>query len=115
MKSIKSIVRNGVVLLLMVILVLIAPASALAEAEGPNIPAFGTNVTTIGTQPWVNPENITESGSPYATVVLYNKHTYSNYLRGTQYGFAIPAKCIHHRYRSQHQPHVQLTQPERSG
>ncbi len=50
-------------------------------------------MSTIGTEPWVDPGNITEPGSPYATVVLYNKHTYSNYLQGTQYGFAIPANA----------------------
>ncbi len=87
----KSILRNTAIITIMIILALTPLSSAVADTEGPNNPATGINVSTIGTQPWLNPENITEPGSPYATDVLYNGHRYSNYLQGTQYGFTIPA------------------------
>ena len=75
----------------MVVIVILPLSTAMADSAGPYNPASGTNLSTIGTQPWIGPGNITVPGSPYATVVLYNGHTYSNYLQGIQYGFAIPA------------------------
>jgi hypothetical protein len=65
-------------------------SSALAYSDGPNNPAVGTNVSTIGTEPWLNPEEITTPGSPYSTVTLYHNNIYSQYLQGTQYGFNVP-------------------------
>ncbi len=93
MNSSKSILRSAIIFVIMGILVILPLSAGRADTIGPYNPASGTNISTIGTQPWVAPENITEPGSPYATVVLYNKHTYSNYLQGTQYGFAIPVNA----------------------
>ena len=48
----------------------------------------GTNVTGVGTVAWSNFGNIVVDDTSYATVTL-NSQT-SNYLEGTNYGFAIP-------------------------
>src|SRR5665647_558048 len=93
MKSLKSIFTGSLALLIILILVAMPISSAMAFADGPNNPGSGSNDTRIGTQTWLNPGNITSPGAPYASVVLYNKHIYSNYLRATQYGFAIPTNA----------------------
>jgi hypothetical protein len=53
------------------------------------------NVSGVGTVSWSDPNNITlPGGAPYATVVLKKTNLISNYLQGTQYGFAIPSNAI---------------------
>jgi len=49
----------------------------------------GTTITDVGTVPWENPQNITADDTSYATAALNNAT--SNYLEGTNFGFAIPA------------------------
>ena len=62
-----------------------------AATAGPNNAGTGTNVNGPGTIAWSNPGNITPpTGAPYATAVLTTTAT-SEYLQGTNYGFAIPA------------------------
>jgi hypothetical protein len=51
----------------------------------------GSNVTGVGTISWTNPGNITADDTSYATAALNNAT--SLYLRGTSYGFAIPANA----------------------
>ncbi len=55
---------------------------------GPTIAGTGTNVNGPGTIAWTNPGNIAGAGS--ATATLTGTAT-SEYLQGTNYGFAIPA------------------------
>jgi hypothetical protein len=57
---------------------------------GPKDAGTGATVTGIGTVTWTNPGNIaTSSTTDYANVTLNNST--SNYLKGTNYGFSIPA------------------------
>ena len=50
----------------------------------------GANDASIGTVSWVNPGNITANDDNYATFASNNPAT-SVYLKGTNFGFAIPA------------------------
>jgi MBG domain (YGX type)/Bacterial Ig-like domain (group 3) len=94
MKSYRSIFHFIIVLSIVIILFSISPISkALADTAGPNDPGSGTNQVGIGTEVWQSPDNITSSGSPYATVTLYQGHLQSNYLQGTNYNFAIPPEA----------------------
>jgi hypothetical protein len=93
MKSFKSILQTITALTIIIILPMIAlnVSPAMADTDGPRDAGLGTNVTGIGTETWLTPENITQAGYPYATTsTLYHRHRFSNYLQGTQYGFAIP-------------------------
>jgi len=92
MKTYKSF-RNYAIMSAIILLLLIAlPTSpAFAYTAGPNDAGVGSNVTGIGNSEWQDPGNITDPGSPYATITLYQNRGYSNYLQGTQYGFDIPA------------------------
>ena len=56
---------------------------------GPNNAGTGANVIGVGTVAWSTPGSITTVGAPYATITLSNSNT-SNYLQGSDYGFAIP-------------------------
>ncbi len=68
----------------------LAPSLALAATSGPNNAGTGANVNGPGTVSWSNPGYITVDDTNYATSVLGNSAT-SEYLRGTNYGFAIPS------------------------
>jgi hypothetical protein len=62
-----------------------------AATLGPNNAGTGSNNFDIGEQAWTSPGNITTIGSPYATAtVAGGGTTATNYLQGTNYGFAIP-------------------------
>ena len=56
-------------------------------------PSNCVNVTGIGTLAWGTPAFAVSSNNTYATVSL-NDLQVSNYLRCTQYGFAIPAGAV---------------------
>ena len=56
-------------------------------SEGPNDPGTITNVA-YGTQAWANPSNAGSSNDSYATRTLSGV---SDYLRATNFGFAIPS------------------------
>ena len=93
MKSFTSILQAIVALTIILILPMAAlnASPAMADTDGPRDAGLGTNVASIGTETWLTPENITQAGYPYATTsTLYHRHRFSNYLQGTQYGFAIP-------------------------
>ena len=51
----------------------------------------GASVTGVGTVAWSNPNRITADDTLYATAALNNAT--SQYLQGTNYGFAIPANA----------------------
>lgn len=61
-----------------------------AQVAGPNFPSVGANINGIGTYNWVNAGNITVDDTNYASVAI-NSNNESRYLRGLDYGFAIPA------------------------
>ena len=64
-----------------------------AQTAGPNNAGIGTNVTGTGTFAWTNQGLITAADASNATAVFTGSTT-SNYLRGTNYGFAIPTGAI---------------------
>jgi hypothetical protein len=63
---------------------------ALAASSGPSNAGTGANVNGTGTISWVTAGGITADDSSFATAVLTTSAT-SEYLQGTNYGFAIPA------------------------
>ena len=113
MKTIHSIIKAILGLTIILFLVAMPASSALADADGPRNPGSGTNNTTFGSEPWVDPNEITTPGSAYATVNLYHLHLISNYLQGTQYGFNIPEgaaiagiEVVINRSASAHNPSI---------
>jgi hypothetical protein len=93
MKSIQSIMKAILGLTIIMLLVGLPASSALADEDGPRNPGTGTNNSTVGSEPWVDPNEITTPGSAYATVNLYHLHLVSNYLQASQYGFTIPSEA----------------------
>jgi hypothetical protein len=92
MKPIHSIIKGAIALSITILWLVAMPVSSvLADSEGPRDPGTGSNNSVVGTEPWVNPNEITTPGSAYATVNLYHLHLISNYLQGTHYGFAVPS------------------------
>ena len=53
-------------------------------------PALGTNVATVGALAWTDPNNIAVGG--YATALAVGTQI-TNYLRGSEYGAAIPSNA----------------------
>ncbi len=66
------------------------PSGAPVTA-GANLPGTGASVTGIGNVAWTNPTNVLTNNNVYATATLANASAVSNYLRATNYSFAIPA------------------------
>ena len=66
-------------------------ATLSGVSAGPNNAGTGTNATGIGSYAWSNANNILTNDNVYATVAPSNNGDVSNYLRGTNYSFAIPA------------------------
>ena len=92
MKIKKLTLRACTVTAVIMVLIAVLPViQALAASSGPKNPGVGTSVAGEGTVAWTNPGNITTTGTPYATADLVFFNPTSNYLVGTQYGFAIPA------------------------
>ena len=113
MKSIQSILKAILGLTIIILLVGLPASSALADEDGPRNPGSGTNNSTVGSEPWVNPSEITTPGSTYATVNLYHLHLVSNYLQASQYGFTIPSEAsilgievVFNRSASAHNPSI---------
>ena len=50
----------------------------------------GADLSGVGSTAWTTPENITSTGTPYATLNLPSNGT-THYLYGSNYGFAIPS------------------------
>ncbi len=63
--------------------------AGVSDSKGPNNAGAGANVTEIGTIAWTGSSNITTIGTPYATSSVTGG-SITNYLRATNYGFAIP-------------------------
>jgi hypothetical protein len=61
------------------------------QVAGPRDAGTGTNVTGIGTVAWSNANNIAGGGTAGMSV---NSNATTNYLQGTNYGFAIPANAV---------------------
>jgi hypothetical protein len=64
-----------------------------AQTAGPNLPVAGTNLTGVGTIAWTGPGGITAIGGGIASANLSTGAS-TNYLRGTNFGFAIPATSV---------------------
>ena len=77
--------------IILVILVTLFVTQVSADSLGPNLPAAGDNVTGIGTVAWTDPGDITAADGTATTVSVPSGGGITNYLRGTQFGFAIPA------------------------
>ena len=86
---------------LLLVLVIVASfigmaVPALATASGPLNAGTGASVSIGSNTDWYNPGDIVTTGSPYARVVGTSDGylvdgTSSDYLRGTNYGFAVPS------------------------
>jgi hypothetical protein len=94
MKSRKSYLWGAMLVSIALILSLFPASTAMAYTAGPLYPGLGTNVAGIGSETWVNPNEITTPGAPYATVTLSQGHRYSNYLQGTQFGFDLSPEVL---------------------
>lgn len=70
------------------LLFLLIFTGALRAQTGPNSPNTRANDASIGTNAWANPNQIINSNNGYATVATKG---ITNYLSGTNYGFAIVA------------------------
>jgi hypothetical protein len=64
MKSLKSFLWGTMLVCIVLILVVLPVSTAMAYTEGPFDPGSGTNIAGIGSEPWVNPVEITTPGSP---------------------------------------------------
>lgn len=71
-----------------------APNAALAATSGPNFPDVGSEVNGPGSVGWSNEGNISSDNTSYATVVLPNNGSVSEYLQATDFDFNIPANAI---------------------
>jgi hypothetical protein len=94
MRLIKRIVSITLALSIFIVLLTSFPAStALADTAGPNNPATAIDSPAIGSVAWLDPGNVSQPGTPYATAVL-DRSVVSHYLQGTGYGFSIPEEAI---------------------
>lgn len=91
MKIGRIFLRGSIAIAILLMVTILPLSTALADSVGPNNPASGSNADYInGTESWSSPQEITSPGSPYSSVTLYQGHRYSEYLQGSDYGFAIP-------------------------
>lgn len=93
MRRFKSVFRSTIIGFILLMLAIFPFSTAMAGSLGPNNPEVGSNVTGIGTEAWVDPGEVTTPGSPYARVTLLQGHQESNYLQGSDYGFALPLEA----------------------
>ena len=71
MKLSRSFVNLTLVFSMAIMLFASLPvSSALAYSDGPRDPGTGTNNSGVGSEPWVDPNEITTPGSAYASVNL---------------------------------------------
>jgi hypothetical protein len=61
------------------------------QLDGPNDASTGANVTGTGSVAWTNAANITGAGTAGMSIA---SGATTNYLQGTNYGFALPANAI---------------------
>lgn len=76
--------------------VALAAAPARAQSQGPNFPTTVVNDPAVGTLAWENPEGAAVSDDNPAFALLGNEapNTVMNYLKATDFGFAIPASAV---------------------
>lgn len=60
-------------------------------STGFTIAGAGANVTGVGTEAWANPSYITADDGTYASGAAAAKDEQMNYLKGSSFGFSIPA------------------------
>jgi hypothetical protein len=60
-------------------------------STGFTLAGAGANVTGVGTEAWANPGNITAADDTYASGAAAAKDEQMNYLKGSSFGFSIPA------------------------
>jgi hypothetical protein len=91
-RILKAIPILGLTLVLALVLVVVVNNAmpAFADTTTAHNAGTGANVLGPGTVNWTNPGNITADDTNYATANLGINAT-SEYLQGTNYGFAIPA------------------------
>jgi len=87
-KNIHWQIATIIIILVLLVTLFVSPASA--HSLGPNLPGAGVNLTGIGTVAWSDPGYITIVGSD-ATASVTSGGGITNYLLGTQFGFAIPS------------------------
>lgn len=68
----------------------ISPSVASPPSDGPNSGSVFTNNASVGTEPWMNPENAAGSDNLSSTSLLLPGRS-TNYLVATGFGFSIPA------------------------
>lgn len=80
-------------LLFCIFMLAFLPATVFCQTAGPNNAGTGANVSISYNPSWNYPGNITTPGSPYSWVTISSTKCDdgSDYLRGTNYGFSIPA------------------------
>jgi hypothetical protein len=89
----KRSIRNKLsIITLMILIMTVLPVSQVSAASlGPNDAGTAADVSRgAGYIAWTSPGYITAGDTNYATISL-DKNEVSNYLRGTGYGFTIPA------------------------
>lgn len=60
-------------------------------SSGPNSPGTLVNDASVGSDAWSNPGNAASSNDSYASAIAPSGESLSNYLKATNFGFAIPA------------------------
>jgi hypothetical protein len=64
------------------------------STTGATLTGTGANNAGIGTLAWTNPTNIQADDGTYATVTSAANNAVTNYLRATNFGFAVPAGAV---------------------
>lgn len=64
------------------------------SATAATLPGTGANNTGVGTLAWTNPANAQADDGSYATVTSAANNAVTNYLRATNFGFAVPAGSV---------------------
>ena len=92
MKKIFSLSRFVLTALFIVSAFFVAAQPAMAATSGPRNAGTGADITGVGTATWANFTNIVTDDTSYASVTGgLSASTTTHYLRGTNYGFTIPA------------------------
>ena len=80
---------TSVLAIVMLLLVGLSASPAFADVAGPRNAGTAADVVGPGAILWSHPEYITTPGAPYATATVNGAQS-TDYLQGTNYGFAIP-------------------------
>ncbi|MFN3754586.1 T9SS type A sorting domain-containing protein [Flavobacterium sp.] len=80
-------------ILLLVVLLLLGSQSSTAQTAGPNNPSSGTFIPGANVD-WTNSGNITNTGDTNYATAIFSGAANTDYLLGSNYGFAIPTSAI---------------------